>query len=178
MADEITDETSAGDLRKMLERALADKKKAEAELGTIKAEKRTTDVASILKAKGAPEKAAKFYTGDPDEAAVSAWLEENKDVFPVTAPTPGAPAPTPGQPAPAGQAQPDLNTLAAQLVAQATASGDSGDNDFIGSASGAPVTDVAQLAQFEQLMRNTPRTPEGYAQIAKSGLFPRNPNQI
>lgn len=173
------DDTQPGDLRKLLEKALADRKKVRDELQTLQTEKRSGEVAKLLKEKGAPPGAAKFYSGDVSEAAVAAWLEENKDTFPITPPTDATTQTTATTTGQQVQAQPDLNALAAQLLAQATAAGDSGDfGAQVGAFQGAPVSDPAQIAQMEQVLRSLPNTAEGYAQGVKLGIFPANPHQI
>ena len=71
---------------------------------------RQNAVAGVLKAKGIPEGAAKFYDGDDtSEDAVGKWLEAHADVFQVKSTE---------QEAPPAQAQPDANTLAAMRVMQ------------------------------------------------------------
>lgn len=181
MADDlvITDETSAGDLRKAYEKAKARAEAAEKQAQTLLAEKRATTVADLLEAKGAPAGAAKFYDGEADEASVSAWLEENKELFPIksatssnaTTTTSAAGSPTessaPGAPV-------DPNILAAQLVALATAQ--AGQNDVFGQTNlqGAPTFDVDRMNQTLELMRTAPRTPEGYQQLVNAGIFPAN----
>lgn len=131
------------------------------ELNALKAERKTSTVAEILKAKGAPAKAAKFYDGEADEASVVAWLKENEDLFPVSGTTSGEPSG-------------DANSSAAQRLADATASG-SEDDDSGTPTSQRTVTDPAEI---QRLLKNTPRTPEGYAQLVRAGLMPSDPNRL
>jgi hypothetical protein len=53
-----------------------------AELNTFRAKERTSTVAQLLKAKGVPEAAAKFYNAeDVSEDAVTKWADENRALF-------------------------------------------------------------------------------------------------
>lgn len=172
MADDITidENTSAGDLRKALEKANQRAAAAEKRAGELEAKTRLSTVAEILKAKGAPEKAAKFYQGEADEASVTAWLDENKDLFPVTSPGTASTTSTTTPPAAAGAVL-DPNDLAAQLVALATAAGGSADTFGMSNLQGAPTIDVDRMNQITELMRTAPRTPEGYAKLVEAGIF-------
>lgn len=177
----IDDTTSAGDLRKAYEsmrtRALA----AESRLGELEAKDRVTTVAELLKAKGVEgaTKAASLYPADggTDEASVAAWVEDNKDFLRITPPTNPAAPPAPGTPATPGAIStgPDLNQLAAQLVAQATAQGNQGDTFGMQNPQGAPTLDITRMQQIAELMRTAPRTPEGYKTLVDAGIFPANP---
>jgi membrane protein involved in colicin uptake len=149
-------------LRKAYDKMKQQAEAAAAELATLKAEKRTSTVAELLKAKGAPAKAAKFYTGEADEASVMAWLKENEDLFPVkdagdTGTGPGA----------------DANSDAASRLAAATAGGDD-ESTGVGQAQ-RTLTDPAEI---QRLLANTPRTKEGYATLVRAGLMPANPNAL
>lgn len=179
----IDDNTSAGDLRKAYESMRARAASAEAERDQLKTVTRSATVAELLKAKGVEDatKAAKFYPADggSDESSVAAWVEENKGFLRITDPasatsTASQSATSTTAPSSANTA-PDPNTLAAQLMALATAS--AGQNDSFGANNpqGAPTLDVDRMNQLAELMRNAPRTPEGYQQLAQAGIFPTNP---
>lgn len=100
-----------GGLRKQLEQALEALKSQKEALAKFEARDRTDSVRALLKAKGAPEGAASFYTAeDVSEGAVDKWLKEHENVFVLS-----------GQSAPQEQAQaPDPNAQAAQRVADAS----------------------------------------------------------
>lgn len=176
MADEITidENTSAGDLRKAYEKAQARAAAAEKRANELEAKTRISTVQDILKAKGAPEKAAKFYVGEADEASVTAWLKENEDLFPVKTEAAASTTSTTTPPAAAG-AVPDPNALAAQLVALATAAGGSADTFGMTNTEGAPTVDADRMNQIAELMRTAPRNAEGYNKLVEAGIFPANP---
>ena len=70
------------DLRKALKKEQTERAADRAELETLKAQMRTSNVESTLTAKGVPAKIAKFIPSDvttPDQ--VNLWLTENADVF-------------------------------------------------------------------------------------------------
>ena len=99
-----------GGLRKQLEQALEALKAQKEELAKFQAKDRMETVKGILKAKGAPEGAASFYTAeDVSEGAVDKWLKEHENVFAVS-----------GQAAQQQPAEPDPNAQAAQRVAGAS----------------------------------------------------------
>lgn len=92
MAPEIwEDQDDDTDLIKQLRKQLRDKttKVTEAEARAAAAEGTLTEksLAEVLTAKGVNPKAAKFLRSDgvdaADEKAVTAWLEENSDLFPA-----------------------------------------------------------------------------------------------
>ena len=109
-AEENSNAQGGGGLRKQLEQALEALKAQKEELAKFQAKDRAETVKSILKAKGAPEGAASFYTAeDVSEGAVDKWLKEHENVFAVS-----------GQAAQQQAAEPDPNAQAAQRVADAS----------------------------------------------------------
>lgn len=75
------------DLRKQLDAANKRAKTVEEELTGVKSQYRERTVASILSSKGLNPKVAKFIPADVDgEDAVSAWLEDNSDLFTAASP--------------------------------------------------------------------------------------------
>jgi len=177
MADiEITEETTPGDLRKAYEKQKQAREAAEQRLRELEAKERQATVADILKAKGAPAKAAKFYSGEADEASVVAWLKENEELFPTSTTTETTNA---QKAATTTQVVTDPNVLAAQRLAEATANVGQEQQVFsTGTTAGAPITDTALVEQMMIAMKNIPDTPQGYEQLVKMGLFPANPNQV
>lgn len=81
-----TDEVSEPKgLRAQLEKALAENKELKTELQTVKSTVREKTVAEVLTAKGVNAKIAKFIPSDVDgEEALTAWLEENAEIFGFT----------------------------------------------------------------------------------------------
>ncbi len=81
--DDRDDDALLKNLRAALRASSKERTDLRAELNTEKSAGRTRTVVDILKSKGVSEKAAKFLPGDiePSEDAVTAWLEENADVF-------------------------------------------------------------------------------------------------
>ena len=70
-------------LRKQYEATQKELAEARELVSKFQARDRQETVASILKAKGAPEAAARFYNAeDVSEDAVGKWLEANSDLFP------------------------------------------------------------------------------------------------
>lgn len=51
------------------------------ELAELKAQLAKRDAENIFTKLGVPEKVRKFYSGDPTEDAIAAWVKENADVF-------------------------------------------------------------------------------------------------
>lgn len=51
------------------------------ELKEIRTQLAKRDAESIFTKLGVPEKVRKFYSGDPTEDAITAWVKENADVF-------------------------------------------------------------------------------------------------
>lgn len=166
MSDEITADTSASDLRKMYEKAVEKLRETEKSLTAYQAKERTTSVAEILKAKGAPAAAAKFYDGEVSEGAVASWLEENKELFPTSTAAPAA-----NQSQTATAVDPNIN--AARVVTSATA--DSGDIEPVRDGSGRVLGDPAELMA---LLRSAPRDAAGYQRLVQAGLMPADPNRI
>jgi hypothetical protein len=114
---------------------------------------RRNSVAGILKAKGIPEAAAKFYDGDDtSEDAVGKWLEANADVFQIKT----------SDDAPAGSAQqaPDANALAAQRVTAQSF----GTTPAVSTPNGASVDP-------EEKLRLTKTLP--YEELEKLGWVPK-----
>lgn len=121
----------------------------EKEVNSFRTERRTSTLASTLKAKGIDEakaaKVAKFYQGDDtSEGAVSKWLEEYADVFGIT-PTEQAPATPPVDP----------NAAAANRLQAATASTQPATPGKVeGQVMGDP-TEIAELIKtlpYEELV--------------------------
>lgn len=85
----LQDDANDSDLVKNLRKALkeANTKRAEAERTLAERAKtdRTRALADVLKEKGVPEKAAKYFPADvdPTPEAVDKWLEEDGDLFGV-----------------------------------------------------------------------------------------------
>jgi hypothetical protein len=77
-------DTTAKGLRSAYEAMKKQNDELLSELGKFRKEQRVSQVAGVLKAKGAPEGAASLYTGeDTSEAAVTKWLEQYAGVFGV-----------------------------------------------------------------------------------------------
>jgi len=96
--DELDLENGPAPLRDAYKQIKKDLAKAQEELGTYRAQARSSAVTSALKAKGLDEaKAAKvagFYQNeDTSETAVASWLEANADIFGVAATPAATPAP-------------------------------------------------------------------------------------
>jgi hypothetical protein len=103
MADENeNNNTDGGALRKQLEEALKAQNEMKARLAEFEAKERQATVGSVLAAKGFNAKLARFVPDEvgADEAKLTAWLNENADVF-------GAPAPAGDQAAPAAPSVPE-----------------------------------------------------------------------
>jgi len=105
--EENSDSKGIASLRKEFEKLQKQLAERDAEVTTLRTEKRQGSVVDALKAKGLSEdkaaKTAKFYSGDDaSEEAVGKWLTENADVFGVTseqqAPPPGDPNAANAQP--------------------------------------------------------------------------------
>lgn len=169
----MSDETNTGQndtggiaqLRKQVEEQAKQLTALSEENAGLRAEKRTTDVASTLKAKGLDEKRAaslaKFYSGEDASAeSVGKWLDENADAFGVTQ---GSQQTPPAANAPSG----DPNVAAAQAVQQAAF----GTTTPTNPPAGAPIV-VGDPAELQRLY-------EGGAsveQLQAMGLFPKNLN--
>ena len=87
--DEPQRKPQGNDLVKQLRKADRAKEKMikelEAELASLRAERRSSTVSQILEQEGVSTKIAKFIPSDITEAeAVKAWLDENADVFGFT----------------------------------------------------------------------------------------------
>ena len=84
--DEEPQRPQGNDLVKQLRKADRAKEKQikelEAELASLRSERRSNTVAKILETEGVTPKIAKFIPADvTDEDAVKAWLDENAEVF-------------------------------------------------------------------------------------------------
>lgn len=84
--DEEPQRPQGNDLVKQLRKADRAKEKQikelEAELQTLRSERRSNTVAKILETEGVNSKIAKFIPADiTDEDAVKAWLDDNAEVF-------------------------------------------------------------------------------------------------
>lgn len=77
-----TESEGVKSLRKQYDTIKKQNDELAAELNKFRAEKRTSTVADLLKAKGVPESAASLYTNDDvSEDAVGKWVESYADVF-------------------------------------------------------------------------------------------------
>lgn len=147
--------TGIADLRKQYEAMKKELAAQSEELTRYRTAERQKTVAEALKAKGLPEAAAKFYTGDDvSEASVSKWAEENKDVFAVqqsnTPPTPTTP-------------QVDPAIQQAQRVSDAAHGAES---TFANTPAGQPQV-VGDPAEMLRLMQTLP-----YEELQKRGWMP------
>lgn len=83
--DEELDDTKENlirDLRKQLKTLSKEKSELSQELSSYKTQAREKSVSQVLEAKGVSPKVAKFIPADTEgEEAISAWLDENADVF-------------------------------------------------------------------------------------------------
>lgn len=121
------------------------------ELGTFRSERRVSTVSDILKAKGVPSSAAKFYTGDDtSEDAVGKWLEENADVFNVS----GA----------SSSGEIDANAQSAQRISAASF-GQPSDNNAKVPQGQAVMGDPAEMLRFVQTAP--------YEELVRLGYMPQ-----
>jgi hypothetical protein len=99
-----TRQQSDSDLLKQLRRELKAKTKAlseyESKMATLESERRSNTIKSVLESKGVSPKIAKFVPQDiePSAEAIDSWIQDNADIFGLTAQTPS-------------QQEPDLATL-------------------------------------------------------------------
>jgi hypothetical protein len=146
---ETNDSEGIKNLRKQYEatqKELAETKKA---LNEFNAAKRQETVAGILKAKGVPPSAAKFFSGeDASEEAVGKWLEDHADVFQYTP----------------SNAASDANTDAARRVTgqsfghtQATARGDDSTGPIIDPEEALRLMASLPYEELEKLKLVAPR---------------------
>jgi hypothetical protein len=56
------------------------------ELADIKAQLALRDASAVFQKLGVPDKVRKFYSGDPTEDAITAWVKDNADVFGLAGP--------------------------------------------------------------------------------------------
>ncbi len=86
------DEPTGSELRKMYEKALKELKAVKSERDGLVQEKATASASQALQAKGYNPSVARFAAADgidlTDEASLSKWLDDNKDVFKPTATQP------------------------------------------------------------------------------------------
>lgn len=131
--DDHNDSDLVKQLRKQLREATKAKADLEKEVGSFRAEKRSTTIADVLKAKGVNPKVAKLIPTDlePSDEAVAGWLEEWGDVFGVVQPEKGAEAPGNGSESGGTGAGVDPADRAAFQAAQRTETG-GGVNPLIG----------------------------------------------
>ena len=166
MSDETnTDQNDTGGIAQLRQRFEEQAKQIAAlteRNAELEASKRTSDVASALKAKGLDESRAtslaKFYSGeDASEEAVGNWLSENAAAFGVT---PGAQTTT-ATTAPNG----DPNVAAAQAVQQAAF----GSTTPTNPPSNAPIV-VGDPAELQRLYEGA----ASIEQLQAMGLLPKN----
>lgn len=138
-------------LRQHAKEQAAALKAAQERLDAFEKKERETTVKEVLKAKGLPEKVAKFYDGDASEDAVDQWLKENGDVFGV--------APAAGN----DGAATDPNALAAARLAAASGSTRTAEDPALGA--GRRV-----LGDPLALMRAIKELP--YEELVRQGLMP------
>lgn len=142
----LQDDANDNDLVKNLRKALKEANTKRAEAERVLAERAKTDrtraLADVLREKGVPEKAAKYFPADvePTPEAVDKWIEEDGDLFGVTKQT----------------VNPEVQD-AAQRIAGATATAPSGTNTM----------DVQALIAE---MRNAKSPEELAAVYAKAGM--------
>lgn len=142
----LQDDANDNDLVKSLRKALkeANTKRAEAERTLAERAKtdRTRALADVLREKGVPEKAAKYFPSDtePTPEAVDKWLEEDGDLFGITK----------------QEVAPEVRD-AAQRITGATAN----------APSGTTTMDVNSLIEE---MRNAKNPEELAAVYAKAGM--------
>ena len=92
-------QNSDSDLLKQLRKELKTKTKLlsemETQLGSIKSEQRQSTIKSVLESKGVSPKIAKFIPQDIDASpdAIDSWIQENADIFGLTAQTPSEQVP-------------------------------------------------------------------------------------
>lgn len=161
MSDEDLDlENGPKALREAYEKQKADMAALQKELSEFRTERRTSSVASALKAKGLDEaraaKVAKFYRDeDTSEGAVSQWLEQNADVFGVEAPAATQTA----------QGTPDPNAQAAQRVLGSTSNQVTPVTNVDGRVLGSP-------DELEHQLRTLP-----YEDLVRLNLLPPAPKR-
>lgn len=153
MSEEIeTTDDSDGikNLRNQYEALKKELENSNKELASFRQQKRSGDVASILKAKGLEEakaaKAASLYGGeDVSEDAVGKWLEDYGDVFGVAANT----------------SEQDQNTLNAERVTSASF----GTQPTAGASTDGKI--VGDISQMQHLMETLP-----YEKLQELGWMP------
>lgn len=145
ITDSNTDSAGIANLRSQYDQLQKELKAANEELSGLRAEKRTSTVASVLKARGLSEKAAALYSGDDtSEDAVGKWIEDYAEVFGIT---------------PASQQ--DQNTADAQRLTDVSfgtqpTTATSPDGKIIGN-----------IAEMQHLMETLP-----YEELVKRGWMP------
>lgn len=131
------------------------------QIETLQADRATNVLNGALSSAGIDTRYAKFYQGDPDPAKISAWIDENKDLFATavqqpnqvpenTAPPqmPGGPMNVGDQPEPA--ITPDTQAAMMRMMGMNGVDGipPSNYNDILGKLSGAADEDA-----FKQALR-------------------------
>lgn len=91
--DEGTSQESGSALRQFGKEQKARADKLERELNEFKAQLAKVQAGEIFTKLGVPEKVRKFYSGDPTEDAISAWVKENADVFGLETDSPATQTP-------------------------------------------------------------------------------------
>lgn len=76
-----TNDQSGSALRKFANEQKKLFEQAAAELKELKTQLAKRDAESVFVKLGVPDKVRKFYSGDPTEEAITAWVKENADVF-------------------------------------------------------------------------------------------------
>lgn len=151
LEDESNEHDSEGikNLRKQYNATKKERDEFQKELAAYRQKERSATVAEILKAKGIPSSAAKFYTAeDASEDAVGKWVEENADIF-------GKPS------SPAEKSDP--NAEAAQRVAGASF-GNHGGIETQAGIGGRVLGDPEEIAHA---LKTLP-----YEELQKMGLMP------
>lgn len=146
-------------LRKQYEATQKELAEARKLLEGFQAEKRSASVVDILKAKGVDEakaaKTAKFYAGeDTSEDAVGKWLEENADVFGLSA---------------TKQAENDEAARSAARVADAT----TGFSDGLANGPSGPGRVFGDPAEIQRALDTLP-----YEELQKLGYMPKDAGNL
>lgn len=154
----MSDENQSGEgngiknLREQYDAMKAQNEELMKELKSFRTEKRQSQVAEVLKAKGVPAEAASLYQGeDVSEAAVVKWVEQYGAVFGVKQEQGGQPA-----------GAPDANAEAARRISGNSYGAVEGSSAPTG---GEPI--LGDPAEMERFMRTAP-----IEELQKRGLFP------
>ena len=136
-------QNSDSDLLKQLRKELKTKTKLlsemETQLGSIKSEQRQNTIKSVLESKGVSPKIAKFIPQDIDASpdAIDSWIQENADVFGLTAQTPS-------------ESVPDLATLRQIDAVTANAQSPAGLDDIMLRLQNAESEDEIKALIYQQ----------------------------